>query len=78
MLPFLASVAALPITQAFVGAFIILERQRECLSVDELLSAFFNAWSRFHKQRTALGVSDFGRAVVLLEVINDAVNQGIG
>lgn len=75
--PLSGSVATLPVTQACVGTFVVLECQCEGLSVDELFSALFDARSCFHEERTALGVSNLCCAVAFSEVVNKAFNQGV-
>ena len=71
------SIAAFPIAEACVGALFVLKGQRKPLSVHKPLSALFDAWSRFHEERTALAISNVWRARSLPEVGDDFVDESV-
>lgn len=71
------AIAALPVAQTCIGALVVLEGYREGLSIDELLSAFLDAWSCFHEESTALPVSYICCARTLVEVVDDLVDKSI-
>lgn len=75
--PFLGSCAVFPAAQTGICTLVVLHSEREGFAVDKLLPAFVDTRCCFHKQRTAMGISNLRCAMARSEMVNDTVNQDI-
>lgn len=73
----LGFVAVLPVAQACIGAFIILESQSEGLSINELLPTLFDTRSGLYEESAAMCISNICRTWLFMEMIDDLFDERV-